>query len=55
MRLWPFRRQVSARSRSVALPPLAEAAPADMSRLLRIESDETRAVDAAVRACGSWV
>ena len=47
MRLWPFRRQVSARSRSVALPPLAEAAPADMSRLLRIESDETKALEAA--------
>jgi cell division protein FtsI (penicillin-binding protein 3) len=47
MRLWPFRKQVSAKSRSVALPPLAEAAPADMSRLLRIESDETRALDAA--------
>ena len=47
MRLWPFRRQVSATSRSVALPPLAEAAPADMSRLLRIESDETKALDAA--------
>jgi cell division protein FtsI (penicillin-binding protein 3) len=47
MRLWPFRKQVSAKSRSVALPPLAEAAPADMSRLLRIESDETKALDAA--------
>ena len=47
MRLWPFRKQVSAETRNVALPPLAEAAPADMSRLLRIESDETRALDAA--------
>ena len=47
MRLWPFRKQVSAKSRSVALPPLAEAAPADMSRLLRIESVETKALDAA--------
>lgn len=47
MRLWPFRKPVSAARRSEALPPLAEAAPADMSRLLRIDSDETRAIDAA--------
>mgnify|MGYP003624890997 FL=1 len=47
MRWWPFRRQVSAESRSVGPPPMAEAAPADMSRLLRIESTEIKALDAA--------
>lgn len=47
MRWWPFRRSVSAEARRVGPPPMAEAAPADMSRLLRIESNETRALDAA--------
>ncbi|MHA6287224.1 peptidoglycan D,D-transpeptidase FtsI family protein [Maricaulis sp. CAU 1757] len=47
MRWWPFRKPVSAERKGTTLPPLAEAAPADMSRLLRIESDETRAIDAA--------
>ncbi|MGK0267270.1 MAG: cell division protein FtsI (penicillin-binding protein 3) [Maricaulis sp.] len=47
MRWWPFRRQVSAESRTVGPPPMAEAAPADMSRLLRIESTEIKALDAA--------
>jgi cell division protein FtsI (penicillin-binding protein 3) len=47
MRLWPFRKQVSAEARTLAPPPLAEAAPADMSRLLRIESDETRSMEAS--------
>lgn len=44
---WPFRRSVSTEARQVGPPPMAEAAPADMSSLLRIESDETRALDAA--------
>lgn len=47
MRWWPFRRQISAESHRVGPPPMAEAAPADMSRLLRIESTEIRALDAA--------
>ncbi|MDG1418520.1 MAG: penicillin-binding protein 2 [Maricaulis sp.] len=47
MRWWPFRRQVSSEAKNPGPPPMAEAAPADMSRLLRIESDETRALDGA--------
>lgn len=47
MKLWPFRRPVSTETVTPALPPLAEAAPADMSRLLRVESDEVQALDQA--------
>jgi cell division protein FtsI (penicillin-binding protein 3) len=47
MRLWPFRRPVSTEAHQVGPPPMAEAAPADMSRLLRVESDESMALDAA--------
>lgn len=46
-RFWPFRRRVSSEARNLGPPPVLEAAPADMSRLLRIESDETRALDGA--------
>ncbi|WP_412545605.1 peptidoglycan D,D-transpeptidase FtsI family protein [Maricaulis sp. MIT060901] len=47
MKLWPFRRSVSTETVNPALPPLAEAAPADMSRLLRVESDEVQALEQA--------
>jgi len=47
MRFWPFQRRVSTEARSLGPPPLTEAAPTDMSRLLRIESDEARALDGA--------
>jgi len=47
MKLWPFRRPVSTETVNPALPPLAEAAPADVSRLLRLESDEAQALDQA--------
>ena len=47
MKFWPFRRPVSTETVNPALPPLAEAAPADMSRLLRLESDESQALEQA--------
>jgi len=47
MRFWPFRRGISTETTTPAPPPLAEAAPADMSRLLRLESDESQALEAA--------
>jgi cell division protein FtsI (penicillin-binding protein 3) len=47
MRWWPFRRSVSTEARNLGPPPMAEAAPADMSSLLRVESDESRALDGA--------
>lgn len=47
MRFWPFRRGISTETTTPAPPPLTEAAPADMSRLLRLESDESQALEAA--------
>ena len=46
-RFWPFSRKVSAKRRDDAPAPLLEAAPADMSRLLRVENEETLSLDAA--------
>ena len=47
MKWWPFRRSVSTETVNPALPPLTEAAPADMSRLLRVECDEVQALEQA--------
>lgn len=47
MKWWPFRKSVSSEATTPAPPALTEAAPADMSRLLRLESEETQALDAA--------
>lgn len=44
---WPFRRGITAQTQSVAPPPLVEAAPSDMTRLLRLEDEEVSAIDAA--------
>ena len=53
MRLWPFRRRVSSEAVNQGPPPLAEAAPADMSLLLRVESDEAQALSGARRRLGA--
>lgn len=45
--LWPFRRSVEARTESASPPPMMEAAPADMTRLLRLEDEEAGAIEAA--------
>ncbi|MFS2318380.1 peptidoglycan D,D-transpeptidase FtsI family protein [Maricaulis sp. D1M11] len=48
--LWPFgRKRVSTETRGGSLPPVVEAAPADVSSLLRVESDEGRALAEARR------
>jgi len=44
---WPFRRGITAQTQSEAPPPLVEAAPSDMTRLLRLEDEEVSAIDAA--------
>ena len=46
-RFWPFKRRIQASQREVGPPPVLEAAPADMSHLLRIRNDETVAIEAA--------